>query len=295
MCSALYTKTEMVKTMNYKLLAADMDGTLLNDKSIITKRTITAIKSAVDAGVVFVVSTGRPMCGVSDINALFTEDMPVIVFNGAMAVTGKSGKILFSRPLDFQLAGEIYNVGMSRNVPVAMWCYNKSERLYVSSDCDAVRDYQTITGAKLHLIDDFNMFKDKHICKMLWIDTPENAALWQVEMNMHFGGKVNCHTTRPYLLEFVDAGASKALAMEAIGNVYNIDKSEMIAVGDGYNDLSMLKYAGLGVAMGNAPEEIKKVCKYVTLSNNEDGVAELIDMKIVQSAKCRGQRAEVIR
>ena len=257
----------------YKLLAADMDGTLLNDRSQITERTKTALQAAVDAGMIFVTSTGRPMCSVEKVNALFTKDLPFIIYNGAMAVMGKSGRTLFSKALGFEYAKVIYNIGVARDIAVVLW---SNDELYISRDCEAIRDYYTISNVAPRIIDDINDFQGRYICKMIWIDSPEKAAKYQNEMNAYFGGSVNVHTSRPYLLEFVDAGASKALALEAIGLEFGIDKSEMIAVGDGYNDISMLEYAGLGVAMDNAPDDIKKVCSYITLSNNDDGVAAVI-------------------
>jgi hydroxymethylpyrimidine pyrophosphatase-like HAD family hydrolase len=84
-------------------------------------------------------------------------------------------------------------------------------------------------------------------------------------------------------MEFVDVKASKAIAMEQIGNHYGIKQSQMIAVGDGFNDLSMIEYAGLGVAMANAPEEVKKRADYITLSNEEDGVAHVINKFILNN------------
>ena len=260
--------------MKYKLLAADMDGTLLNDQSQITQHTKDALLSAADAGVIFVASTGRPMCGVESVNALFTQDFPFIIFNGAMAVMGKSGNVLFSKPLDFGYAKEIYKLGVDRNIPTVLWTENE---LFVSCESTVTQNYQTISGVVPSVIEDIEQFQNKHICKMIWIDNPDGALQYQFEMTAHFGGKVNCHISRPHFLEFVNADASKGLALSEIGRIYGIDKSEMIAVGDSYNDISMLEYVGLGVAMANAPKDIQKICRHVTLSNNDDGVAAAIN------------------
>jgi len=259
--------------LKYKLLAVDMDGTLLNSESAITERTRQAILAAMEKGVLFVPSTGRPMGGMQQISASFGFDMPMILFNGAMAVMSKSGRTLFSQGLAPGDAKEIYELGMERGIPVVMWM---GERLHVSHDCGAIQDYQAITGATMRPITDF-----RGVTKMLWLPPGGNALRWQGEMHAHFGGRVNCHTSRPYILEFVDAGASKGLALAAVGEAYGIARGEMIAVGDGYNDVSMLEDAGLGVAMGNAPEDIKRLCQHVTLSNDEDGVAAVIEKFIL--------------
>jgi hypothetical protein len=84
-----------------------------------------------------------------------------------------------------------------------------------------------------------------------------------------------------HFLEFISNTAGKGTALEEIGKIFNIDKSEMIAVGDSYNDVCMLKYAGFGVAVENAPDDIKELCDYVTLSNNDNGVAAVIEKYIL--------------
>jgi hydroxymethylpyrimidine pyrophosphatase-like HAD family hydrolase len=85
----------------------------------------------------------------------------------------------------------------------------------------------------------------------------------------------------PFFLEFVDQKVSKAIALEKMGEFYGIRREEMIAIGDGFNDLPMIEYAGLGVAMDNAPAEVKNAADYITLSNDEDGVAKVIDLFVL--------------
>ena len=260
----------------YKLLAVDLDGTLLNDDSEVTDRTRRAVLAAMARGTMFVPSTGRPLCGVGHINAMFPGDYPFLLLNGALAVTGETKRVLFSRPLEPACAKEIFDIGVRRDIAVAVWA---DGRLYANVDSAPTREYQSITGADMPIISNLNGIGN--IEKLLWIASPEDAAQYQTEMHAHFGGRVNVHTSRPYLLEFVSPKASKALALKAIGEAYGIRADEMIAVGDGYNDVSMLEYAGLGIAMGNAPEDIKALCQYTTLSNNEDGIAALIERFIL--------------
>ncbi|MCL2107469.1 MAG: Cof-type HAD-IIB family hydrolase [Oscillospiraceae bacterium] len=256
--------------MKYKLLAADMDGTLLNGDYAMTRRTREALRAAMDAGVLFVPSTGRPMLGMEWLNALFPEDLPYIVFNGALVLTGKSRGVLYSRPLDAAYAHEIFEMGLRLDIPMIIW---EGDRLFTNRDCEATREYRTITGAQLHVIGAL----DHSVTKMLWLLTPEEALRYQEEMRARYRERLNWHTSRPYMLEVVAAEASKGRALAEIGAAYGIEAGEMIAVGDGHNDISMLEYAGLGVAMGNAPEAVKRVCQHTTLSNDEDGVAAVIE------------------
>ena len=259
--------------MNIKMIASDMDGTLLNDKREITPFTQDAIRDWVKAGKYFVPNTGRPLCAMGMVSALLEKDMPFIVYNGAMAVMDKSKEVLFSITLDADLVPEVYEIGNSRGLPIVIWC---EDVLYVNKDCKPNREYEIATNADFTIVRDNAELADlaaRGVTKMLWIDEPARVLTHQKDMQAHFGGKLNCHASRPELFEFVSTEASKAAAMEKIGLKLGISREEMAAIGDGYNDLSMLKYAGFSIAMGNAPDDIKAECDHVTFTNNEDGVA----------------------
>jgi len=260
--------------MKYKMIAVDLDGTLCDDRSEITERTNSAVQKAIEAGILFVISTGRAMCGVERINALFDKDLPFITLNGAVVVMGKSLKVLASMYLDFALAKEVFELGVSCCAAVVVWT---DKGLRASRECEETRYYRGISNTQMTVTRDFGELKDERVSKVLWIGAPDEIDRYRIEMNKRYAGKLNCYPSRPEYLDFVSLNADKAIAMEEIGRIFDIDKSEMIAVGDGYNDISMLKYAGLGVAMENAPDDVKAVCGYVTLSNNEDGVAAVIE------------------
>jgi hypothetical protein len=264
--------------MKYRLIAADMDGTLLNDESKLSERTKAAIRKAVGSGALFVAATGRAMRGVENVNELFDEDMPFIVLNGASVVLGKSRKVLFKKFLDATLAKEVYDIGEGRDIPIVVWT---DGNLWINREYKATSDYRSEYGAEMKLITDMDELAAEGIYKLIWFETAENVSRLQIEMKEHFGARLNCHSSRPMFLEFVGPDADKGSAMAEIGRLYGIDRSEMIAVGDGFNDISMLKYAGLGIAMANAPDEVKAVCAHVTLSNNEDGVAAVIEKYIL--------------
>ncbi|MCL2662559.1 MAG: Cof-type HAD-IIB family hydrolase [Oscillospiraceae bacterium] len=263
--------------MKYKLIASDMDGTLVNDRSELTERTKSTIRKAVAAGVLFVTATGRPLSNVQIVNELFEKDMPFIVFNGAAAYMGKSEKLLFERFLEFDLTKEAFDIGQKLGLAQIVWT---GPRLWANRNCEATAIYHGYCkGLDLSITTDLAEIKDevKGISKVLWIEDPAKVKELSVEMNKHFNGKLKCVSSMPHFLEFISNDAGKGTALEEIGKIFNINKSEMIAIGDSYNDICMLKYAGFGVAMENAPEDIKELCDYVTLSNNNNGVAAVIE------------------
>ena len=267
--------------MKYKLIASDMDGTLVNDKSELTERTKSAIIKAVDAGILFITATGRPFSNVQIVNELLKKDMPFIVFNGAAAYMGKSGKLLFERFLDHDLAVEAFEAGQKLGIAQILWT---GPRLWANRSCEATEAYHSLCkGLDMTIVTDLTLIKDevKGISKVLWIDYPENIKRLSIEMNDHFGSRLQCVSSMPHFLEFISNDAGKGTALAEIGKLFNIDRSEMIAIGDGFNDISMLEYAGFGIAVENAPDGVKAVCDHITLSNNEDGVAEVIEKFIL--------------
>ncbi|MCL2079502.1 MAG: Cof-type HAD-IIB family hydrolase [Oscillospiraceae bacterium] len=263
--------------MKYKLIASDMDGTLVNSKSELTERTKQAIRDTVSSGVLFVTATGRPLCNIEIVNSLFDEDMPFIIFNGSAAYMGKSKKPLFEKYLEFELAVQAFEFGQKLGVTQIIWT---GPRLWTNRICGESEQYRAFsTTPTLGAVTNLEHIKDEvtGISKVLWIADPKLIKEYQKNMSKHFKSSLNCYSSMPHFLEFVSRDASKGTALLQIGSLFGIDKSEMIAVGDSYNDISMLECAGFSVAMNNAPDDIKAICDYVTSSNDDDGVAAVIE------------------
>lgn len=259
--------------MTYKLMAVDIDGTLLNNSSELTENTKNAIRQGVEKGLIFTIASGRPIQGIEGLNKTLDLDVPFITYNGAMVVLGKSRKVLYEQKLSQKDARDIIELGEKYQVTITVW---KNNRLYVAKLNERVNEYKMISGVEPIVTDNMEKLIEDGVTKVLWYDEVEKIEQCQQEIGTHLSGNVNFHASRPYFLEFVDKKASKAIAMEKLGEYYGIKKQEMIAVGDGYNDISMIEYAGLGVAMANAPEGVKEKADYITLSNEEDGVAHVI-------------------
>lgn len=259
--------------MKYKLMAVDIDGTLLNDSGELTENTKNAIRQWVDKGLIFTVASGRPIQGIEGLNKTLNLDVPFITYNGAMVVMGKSKQVLYEQKLSRIDAEEIIKLGEKYNVTIMIW---KDNELYVPTLNERVNKYKIISGVEPIIINNMEQLIENGVTKILWYDEVEKIEQYKNEIGRYLSDNVNFHPSRPYFMEFVDKNASKAIAMERLGQYYGIKQSEMIAVGDGFNDLSMIEYAGLGVAMANSPDEVKERADYITLSNEEDGVAHVI-------------------
>lgn len=266
--------------MKYRLLAVDLDGTLLNSDGVLTEKTIDSVRRLIDSGAVFTVSTGRSLQGVEGIlNTIGVGgDMPVITYNGAMIIMYKSKRILFESALSLDDSMDIIKLGSRYGTNIMVWSKNI---LYSSRLNEEAYTYSAISGVTPRLLPQstaelLELLKDG-ATKILWYDDTEKITGYLNEVGDHLKDSVNFHTSQPYFLEFVDSSSSKAKAMEKLTSLINIKREEMVAVGDGLNDLSMIEYAGLGIAMENGHGKVKERANEVTLSNDEDGVSAVIE------------------
>ena len=185
--------------MKYRLMAVDMDGTLLNANDEITPRTQNAIKEITDKGIVFTLCTGRPLQGVKKYIEQLDLDCPVITYNGAVIIHSKTGEILFHQTMDKSEAQQVYDFALSNNAMFIVWSNN---RLYASEISEKTEFYEQITSTKATLLTDFDELLAQGITKMLWYESSETLDCY-IEQLKDAGFQ---HTTftksRPYFLEF---------------------------------------------------------------------------------------------
>ena len=260
--------------MKYRLMAVDMDGTLLNDKDEITPRTEQAVKALVEKGTVFTLCTGRPLRGVKKYIDQLQLDCPVITYNGAVVVHSRTGEILFSQDMDREEALQVYNLALEKKAMFIVWSRN---RLYASELSEKTEFYEGITNTKATLLENFEQLLADGITKMLWYESPETLDEYIDELKQAGLKNTTFTKSRAYFLEFFSNKTSKAVAMAKLGEYYSIPQAEMVAAGDQTNDLPMIEYAGLGVAMGNAVDSVKAAAGYITNTNVNEGVAEFIE------------------
>ena len=265
--------------MEYRLMAVDMDGTLLNPDSEITPYTLRTVKQAVAKGLKFILCTGRPLQGVKKYVDRLGLDCPVITYNGAVIAHSTTGEILYSQLMGTEEARRVYNLAKEKNTMFIIWSQNQ---LYASEISEKSAFYEGITTAKATLLEDFEAVLAQGITKMLWYDDPDTLDKWTEELTGMGFEETTFVKSRAYFLEFFSNKTSKAVAMAKLGEYYGIRREEMIAAGDQTNDLPMIEYAGLGVAMGNAVESVKAAADLITATNSEDGVAQVIRKLILK-------------
>lgn len=256
--------------MNYKLIASDIDGTLLDENGNLSEKNSSSIKRLVASGNFFVLSTGRPIQAISPlITRLTLENTPIIAYNGARVTCGN--ETLFNLTLGSGLYKEIVAEGVKRNATMVCW---SEDKLYAESLCDRVNEYKKIGGVEPIICKDLSLVD--RVTKLVWIDEPETVSRYHAEMTALFGKRANVHPTRINFLEFVNKDCSKAIALKIVCDALKVRVSESIAVGDGINDISMIRAAGLGVAVENAGEEVKKNADYIAPHCNKNAINHLI-------------------
>ncbi len=264
--------------MKYKLIVVDVDGTLVNDKKKITDKTAASIKKAQEENMLVTIASGRPLSGLKEYAKLF-GDVYYITYNGA-SIQNLSGNVIYEKHINKKTSDEIINYCLyneypkNHNLNIIVWNDNI---LYVNQINDDILFYEKTSGMKATIFETFSFAKVNKI-----IIYGENEYLQEVKRYFQNNNNINCEFSSPNYLEFYDRNASKGNALEYLGKILKYSREELVAIGDNYNDLSMITYAGLGIAMGNSPQEIKDKSDLVTLTNEEDGVAYAIENYILK-------------
>ncbi|MCD7839400.1 MAG: Cof-type HAD-IIB family hydrolase [Erysipelotrichaceae bacterium] len=268
----------------YKLIACDLDETLLSMDRSISKKNIEAIKKASKIGVKFVPATGRGYNSVGDtleeLGLLDKENEYVISYNGGAITENKGEKLLHFEGISYELACELYKRGLSYNVCIhvytkdMVYAYN-----YVQEEIDYLAGRMEVT----EIFDkDLDFLKGQDIVKVLYMNT-DYSYLNQIEEELKdITQDVDVSYSSNRYIEFNHKGVNKGAGLVSLANLLNIPIAETIAVGDNYNDLSMIKAAGLGIGVANTVEDMKKECDYITSgTNDEDAIAEIIEKFIL--------------
>ncbi|MDD3654543.1 MAG: Cof-type HAD-IIB family hydrolase [Desulfotomaculaceae bacterium] len=258
----------------YKLIAADLDDTLLNDDLQLTDRVRKAIKAVRATGVHFTISTGRMFRSAVPYARYLGLDLPLITYQGALVKNALSGEVLFYRPLPLVYAREIINRVRELGYHINAYL---DDRLLMEQDTPGGRQYMQFSGVQAEIVGDLLEILYSDPTKVLVIADETLLDQLSAEFAPHYRNKIHISKSKPNYLEFSHLQATKGYALAMLATHYGVKRDEVIAIGDSYNDVEMLDYAGLGVVVGNAREEIKKRADYVSKGANGDGVVEALE------------------
>ncbi len=272
--------------MRYRLIATDLDDTLLDENSEISARNIEAVKKAVDMGLKFVIATGRMFkTSVHYLEELGQDgDCPIINYHGALIQKAKSREIILHRPLNNNLAVAVAEEAERQGCHVSLFI---EDNLYIGKENEYSRYYQSLAKVEMEEVGSVSKFLASNGAE----PTKMSIIRWdgllddvEAVLKKQFGKKLSILQSRPYFLEITDQQATKGQALKWLAEQNDIRPEEIIAFGDGHNDLDMIEYAGLGVAVSNARPALQKIANLVTLAHHEDGVAEVIEKYVLANA-----------
>ena len=271
--------------MGIKAIVMDVDGTLTNDKKEITPKTREVLLKAQEQGILLILASGRPTTGLVEMGKVLEMDKNnglFISYNGSKVINFQTGEELFNEPLKLEDAKAVLEHMKKFEIKPMI---DKGDYMYVNDVYNCmirfrgepfnVIKYESRGGNyKLCEIDDLAAFVDYPLNKILTAGEPEYLQEHYIEMMEPFKDKLNCMFTGPFYFEFTAKDIDKAKALDTVLKPLEITADEVIAFGDGHNDISIIKYAGIGVAMENAVADLKEAADEITLSNEQDGIAE---------------------
>ncbi len=278
--------------MPFKLIALDIDGTLLTTRGEITPRTSQALNQARQLGVQVVLVTGRRFNSARELVLRLELDIPLVSHNGALTKNIETLEVVDFHPLDDGIARDVINFGRQHGVD--MICNDDPHGLGtmviegISPDNKAMHRYLDLYRSSVVEVPDLVKYVQAPQIQLTVSGRCDPTEEFELKLREAMDGRVQIFKTRyrSYdltILDVLSTTASKGESLATIATRHGIAREEIMAVGDNHNDLTMLRYAGLGVVMGNAEDELKQMGFEQTASNEEDGVAQAIEKFILKA------------
>lgn len=270
--------------MDIKLVAIDLDGTLLHSDRSLSEENRLAIKKAKEAGIKIVLCTGRPLRSMKHLlkeaDLLGDEDI-AITYNGGLIQKTKSGEIVSEITFNRTQSLDVYELGQQLNMPIN---FIDLDYVYEPPYPEGVRSHYITTNRgipteqALKFVDvNMDELPDPFKINKIVMSRPAeelDAIIPKIPAAYH--KKYNIYKSQPFILEVLPKKVDKGYAMRVIGELLGLKKTQIMGIGDQENDLSLVENAGFGVAMANAIDPVKKAADYITATNDEDGVAEVL-------------------
>jgi len=270
--------------MTIKLLASDLDGTLVADLHQIPARTRAAIQAALDRGVEVTLATGREWNVTRKYMGMLGLSTPVICYQGALIFDPQSGQTIFSQGLSLPLTRRLIDLARTHKLSLHIFLNGKVYTEFPTGQSRALLGY---IGSNIIEVDDLNQVVTSSPIKAMIVHPPAGTGAMAGRLQAALGKDLSVFRSLEPLIEVTSPEVSKGRALAALAKYYGIAQSEVMAIGDQDNDIDMIEWAGLGVAMGNASPGAKAVADFVAPPVSEEGAAWAIERFILQKDKAR--------
>ncbi len=267
--------------MSYKLVALDLDGTLLSNDKTIAGSTVELIQQAKRNGVRFTIATGRMSRGALRYAQELEIDIPIITYNGAMTRSPISEDIYHECKVPAERAIDAIN--LLRDEPVLRYVFLNDD-VYTDTPHEWTDRYADLLGVTMNFVDDTRELLIDDPTMLVFMVTELRARELTMLLKSELESQVKITNSADWFLDVLPVRSSKGSALAKLAGSLGIKREEVIAIGDNLNDLEMIEYAGLGVAVANAAEELKSAANYITTLPINEGVEEVLQ-KYVFSAQ----------
>ena len=270
----------------YKVLAVDLDGTLTdNQKKVPPRNTHTLIRAQQQKGMRIVLASGRPVQGIIPLaRQLHLQHFGgfIMAFNGGCIIDCKTGEYIYRKELAPAHYPSIFEKACRAGLHLI--AYHQGHVCCEQPDSQYARYAAFTNNMPIRHVRSFPAFLGFPVPKILVAGSPSLIEPLEAEMHHHLMGRMSVCRSEPFFLEILPEGVNKAVALDHLLQRIGVKAEEAIACGDGFNDVCMIEYAGLGVAMGNAQEAVKRAASLTTASNEECGVAQVVEQFVLAAS-----------
>ena len=258
----------------YRLLAVDLDGTLISLDLRLDPRDVEAVRRAEAAGVRVVACTGRPFPGAIPWVRRLGLESPLICYQGAQVRT-PDGDMLLDHGVPHDVAMEVIRYANERDLHVQAY---RDDALIVARDRPEAERYARHAGMQVHVVGDLDAAMGPTTPKLVIVAEPATLEALLPDARARWAGRLNVATSTPDYLEFTSVESDKASALRFLSDRFGFSQAEVVAVGDGRNDASMIAWAGLGVAVEGSPREVLDAADRTIPRPGQRGIVELANM-----------------
>lgn len=260
--------------MNTKLIVFDLDGTLLDVEQQLHQKTIKAVKMIREKGIKVMVATGRMYCSAKPHTDRLEIEEPIITYNGALVIDPENQAEIFHDPIPLEIAKRITKMLVGKNYHLQLFI---NDNLYVAEENEFTTKYEDLSGIEANIVGRLDKFIKEAPTKMMIIEDDEEKQL-EIHnfLEDNFNSEIEIASSYPSFTEITAKGISKAVPLKKLAEKFEIKQEEIMAFGDGLNDLKMIEWAGKGVAMGNAHPDLRRAADDIALNHNDLGIARYL-------------------
>lgn len=268
--------------MSYEVLVLDVDGTLMRTDKTISRKTIDEIVKIQEAGIKVAIASGRCTAGIMPTAKKIHLDEfggYIVSYNGGCISNCQTGEIIYNTNLPDGIVQEIYE--FSRKEKTGIMTYHDND-IIAENDADQYIQIDAKgCGIDIHVVENFGREVTYPVNKCLLTGDPDYMADVEIRAAKAFEGKLSVYRSEDFYVEMMPLGIDKAYGLSKLLKRLGYKRNQMICCGDGFNDISMIEYAGLGVAMANASEQVRERADYIAPHCDEDGLVDVIRRFIV--------------